>query len=653
MWELTPHSGGYYHSTASYWANGALASLSGIPGYTALTYGVDGEGRVTTAQQGSTKIVCDSSCSSASTTFDPAGRPLIVKIGGTSDNDTYTYYPNTERMNTYTFTVGSTPKSVAGTLTWSANGSLRQLAITDGFNSGGTETCNFGTSTVMGYDDIGRLLSANCGSVWGQTFSYDQFGNISKTGSLTWACPPCYNGNNQYNNVLSSSISYDASGNLLNDTFHTYTWDAYARTASIDSTTCGTNGTCLIYDALGRMVEKSVNSVYTEVLYSPVGKTAIMSGQTTSSAYFPLPAGETLNEFGSTGGNLYFWHKDWLGSVRFASTLGNRASYFDRAYAPFGETYDNFGNTSGNNFAGDTQDTVSGTYDTPNRELNPNQGRWLSPDPAGLGAVDPSTPQSWNRYAYVGNNPLSFIDPLGLRRFPCSNPGGEGCGGDPEGQNTGSGFGWGNVFGLIGIPFVGPGGYFEDGGCRGCVPALFAFALWPSGPLEIGGTSGPTRPSQKLLTFLASCEGHTGDYGPYNDSRGNCTVGIGQFLHNGPCTAADIANYPNGEAAGTAMAVFGQQVNSAANDINSNVGDSLNQGEFDALVSLDFNMGLSRLQTHDVWGDVQSGNYDAVPGDITSLGAGGPGIPARRANEAQMFQSGVYNPGGCYAPVQQ
>jgi RHS repeat-associated protein len=77
-----------------------------------------------------------------------------------------------------------------------------------------------------------------------------------------------------------------------------------------------------------------------------------------------------------------------LGSVRFASIIGNRASYFDRAYAPFRETYDNFGNTSGNNFTGDTQDTVSGTYDTPNRELNPNQGRWLSPDPAGLGAVD-------------------------------------------------------------------------------------------------------------------------------------------------------------------------------------------------------------------------------------------------------------------------
>jgi RHS repeat-associated protein len=49
------------------------------------------------------------------------------------------------------------------------------------------------------------------------------------------------------------------------------------------------------------------------------------------------------------------------------------------------------------------------------RELHPVQGRWIQPDPAGLAAVDPTNPQSWNRYAYVGNNPLSFNDPLGLK----------------------------------------------------------------------------------------------------------------------------------------------------------------------------------------------------------------------------------------------
>ncbi len=139
-----------------------------------------------------------------------------------------------------------------------------------------------------------------------------------------------------------------------------------------------------------------------------------MSGQTTTSAYFPLPAGETLFETGNTGTNRFFWHKDWLGTVRFSSNIGSRVSTYDRAFAPFGESYNNFGTTSNLDFTGDTQDTISGLFDTPHRELHPNQGRWISPDPSGVAAADPANPQSWNRYAYALNNPLSNTDPLGL-----------------------------------------------------------------------------------------------------------------------------------------------------------------------------------------------------------------------------------------------
>jgi RHS repeat-associated protein len=61
----------------------------------------------------------------------------------------------------------------------------------------------------------------------------------------------------------------------------------------------------------------------------------------------------------------------------------------------------------------DAKDTVTDEYDTPARELHPNLGRWVSPDPAGMAAVDPRNPQSWNRYAYVSNNPLNSTDPTG------------------------------------------------------------------------------------------------------------------------------------------------------------------------------------------------------------------------------------------------
>jgi hypothetical protein len=41
--------------------------------------------------------------------------------------------------------------------------------------------------------------------------------------------------------------------------------------------------------------------------------------------------------------------------------------------------------------------------------------------PADFTAANPTNPQSWNRYAYVANNPLSNVDPLGL-----CNPGANG-----------------------------------------------------------------------------------------------------------------------------------------------------------------------------------------------------------------------------------
>jgi RHS repeat-associated protein len=45
------------------------------------------------------------------------------------------------------------------------------------------------------------------------------------------------------------------------------------------------------------------------------------------------------------------------------------------------------------------------------RYYNPTAGRFLSVDPV-LG--NPSIPQSWNRYAYVQNNPINRTDPKGL-----------------------------------------------------------------------------------------------------------------------------------------------------------------------------------------------------------------------------------------------
>jgi RHS repeat-associated protein len=118
----------------------------------------------------------------------------------------------------------------------------------------------------------------------------------------------------------------------------------------------------------------------------------------------------------TSSGLSYYRHPDWLGSSRVASTP-TQTLYYDGAYAPFGENYAETGTTD-RNFTGQNQDLTPGAtaplYDFLYREYQPTQGRWVSPDPAGVSAVNPTNPQSWNRYAYVDNDPLASFDPYGL-----------------------------------------------------------------------------------------------------------------------------------------------------------------------------------------------------------------------------------------------
>src|SRR5258708_26364177 len=65
-------------------------------------------------------------------------------------------------------------------------------------------------------------------------------------------------------------------------------------------------------------------------------------------------------------------------------------------------------------YAGMEYDSETKFYKTLFRYYNPRLGLWMTPDPAGLAAANPRVPQSLNRYAYVGNAPANFFDPLGL-----------------------------------------------------------------------------------------------------------------------------------------------------------------------------------------------------------------------------------------------
>jgi RHS repeat-associated protein len=416
VYESTPHSGGYYHVTGTYYANGALNQLSNLVGLPTITYGVDGEGRVNSASASSGQNPL------TSTAYNTASLPTQVNLGS-SDSDSYTYDPNSNRMTKYTFAVNG--QSVVGSLTWNAIATLQTLGVTDPFYGAGNQTCSYT------HDDMSRIASANCGSPWAQTFSYDAFGNLSKSGTISFQ--PTYSYlTNRMTQVGSSTPTYDANGNVLTDTAHTYTWDVNGRPLSVD-------GVGLTYDALGRMVEQNRSSVYSQIVYAPSGgKLALMSGTTFTKAFVPLSGGSVAVY--NSSGLAYYRHSDWLGSSRFASTPA-RALYFDGAYAPFGENYAQTGTTDVS-FTGMNQDTVSNLFDFPAREYNGIHGRWPSPDPAGVSSVHLQDPQSFNRYAYVRNSPVGFVDPNGMDDCSAEDGSCDGKGG-ADGANDGFGMGGG------------------------------------------------------------------------------------------------------------------------------------------------------------------------------------------------------------------
>lgn len=109
----------------------------------------------------------------SSTNYNVASQVTDVTLWS-GDSDHYTYDSNTGRMTQYKFTIGSTPQNVIGSLTWNANGSL---GITDPFNSLNTQTCNYS------HDDLSRITSANCGSIWSRASALTRLGISQRLGA--------------------------------------------------------------------------------------------------------------------------------------------------------------------------------------------------------------------------------------------------------------------------------------------------------------------------------------------------------------------------------------------------------------------------------------------------------------------------------------
>ncbi|HWP90784.1 MAG TPA: RHS repeat-associated core domain-containing protein, partial [Thermodesulfobacteriota bacterium] len=84
---------------------------------------------------------------------------------------------------------------------------------------------------------------------------------------------------------------------------------------------------------------------------------------------------------------------------------------WNQNYLPFGEPHGGSGVIENSRqYTGKEFEEETGLYYYGARYYHSGLGRFMSVDPA---PADPTDPQSWNRYAYVLNNPYKYVDPDG------------------------------------------------------------------------------------------------------------------------------------------------------------------------------------------------------------------------------------------------
>lgn len=125
----------------------------------------------------------------------------------------------------------------------------------------------------------------------------------------------------------------------------------------------------------------------------------------------------------------------------------------------------------------------------------------------------------------------------------------------------------------------------------------------------------------------------------YDDGTGTWTIGYGHT------TAAGLPRVYPGMVitAHQADSILSSDLASVEADVNQHVKVPLNQNQFDALVSFDFNTG--GLDRSSVLGAVNAKNFTAVPADLLKwVYAGGRvlrGLVNRRTAEGRLFMTPV------------
>lgn len=375
--------------------------------------------------------------------FNNRGQLYDVRLG-TNGSDEWTWNRGALRIyNNANSTVGN-----GGTLN---NGNVYRVDHFVPLND--AVTAWFMPVDFYGFDELNRITGiweqtydstgyANYNTL-NQTYSYDRYGNRAVSGTLNISSPSfkyVAASNRQKaptdsdTDSVTDKMRYDAVGNLIKDI---YTQGGTGdRTYDINNqmlTAIGPSGLLnnYAYDAAGHRVRRSINngqSVWWQV-YGIGGEVVAEYAAGASPALpqkeYGYRQGELLVVGDVAAGCITRWLvTDQVGTPRIlADTTGSLAGIRRHDYLPFGEelTAGYGGRTNAQGYSGDCvrdkfvgyeRDGETGLDYAEARYHGSVYGRFTSVDPA-MGSARKSMPQSWNRYSYVLNRPLSLIDPTG------------------------------------------------------------------------------------------------------------------------------------------------------------------------------------------------------------------------------------------------
>ncbi|MEI9988952.1 MAG: RHS repeat-associated core domain-containing protein [Rhizomicrobium sp.] len=298
------------------------------------------------------------------------------------------------------------------------------------------------------YDALNRLTNAATGSsgpasctsgAITKSVGYDALGNItSKSDVGTYSYPAAGTAHphavssiaGTVNGVTNPGYTYDADGNMTAGAGRTVTYTAFNMAASIVQ---GSTADCLTYDSGHARVAMAVyagtacggtltsTTTYLNDPASGAMSEQLVAGGTTTWHDYLKVGGAILGERFSVVGGATSWKYfvlDHLGSVAVmtddAGGVAERLSYDAWGRRRNSDGTDNAAcgitSTTTRGFTGHEMLDNICEVNANARIYDPTLGRFMSPDPT---IPDPFNGQSFNRYSYVMNNPLSHYDPSG------------------------------------------------------------------------------------------------------------------------------------------------------------------------------------------------------------------------------------------------